>query len=514
MRKTTLLFLLLLSTLAGMVQAQVSPPAIITLTADRDAITVAEAEAGETPVTLAWQVVNMSDSHRLDLLQYRLGSWVSVLPADETLPATGTFITPVEHPLDFSPPAYRLVLFDAADQVLGERVLTLPYAQPADTQPEISLFVTSTATILADALTDGSARVNVSWAVENRLPGTNLVFEQVQADGSAVLVELPRGNLWIASQGDGVVAPVTPQQGSLVRVRLRVVDLADDTVYAEAEVEVAVSGTLAAAVPTAAPTTVDQPEPAEDQPTPLPSPTPRNCSVSALDVPLTGTPGDGCDTFRDPAAGTVTRVVDFELDSTPITPGGEITFTWLVEGAQFALLEIYDPRQLAEGGLPQPAAAFYDGLPTSGSTTVTLPAHLSQGARFILWAADLSTDARSPAFLYNRRAYRIIDVGPAGVATAAEILAFVVLPPVVAPGDTVTLSWSLTGADEALIELYNRSTGALAGVFEDLPTLGEATITIPDTFANGARFVLWAADRTRAGDLIRLVNRAAEVPAG
>ncbi len=49
----------------------------------------------------------------------------------------------------------------------------------------------------ANALAQGVAQVQVTWTIINRTPSSNLVFEQIFSDGSAVSVELPRDNLWI-----------------------------------------------------------------------------------------------------------------------------------------------------------------------------------------------------------------------------------------------------------------------------------------------------------------------------
>jgi len=94
-----------------------------------------------------------------------------------------------------------------------------------------------------------------------------------------------------------------------------------------------------------------------------------------------------------------------------------------------------------------------------------------------------------------------------------RISAFIALPQTVQPGSEVTLSWSLTGADTALIELYNRANNALAGTFQELPTIGSANLIIPEAFTDGARFVLWAADRADDGTFIRLVRSEVEVMA-
>lgn len=487
------------------VWAQNALPVIVTFSGDPTAITVDAAESGTVEITLSWHAIHVGEDMRLVLQQRSLGAWAAVVPEDEALPAAGTRTITIQHPLDFSPPTYRLALVSSDDQLIDERFLVIPYESPPDLTPQIDLFTASTPTVTGEALSDGSARVSVSWEVSNRLPTSNLIFEQVQGESEAVPVELPRGNLWIGSRGDGVVAPVPPAFGSILRLRLRVIDVLTEQVYDEAEVEVLVAGTTSAALPIATETPLVLTEETD-------AGIPANCSFSAVDVPLTGTPDDGCDTFHDPRTGAITRVVSFSLDNPNPTAGRPVTVSWEVEGAQFALLEVYDPDQLAQGGLPGPAQVVLDGLDTAGSTTVTLPASMSSGARFILWAANISTEARSPSFLYDRLAYRIIDTGEgARLSTNAEISAFIALPAAVAPGGEVTLSWSLSGADAALIELFNRADNQSAGVFEDLPATGSANILIPDTFTQGARFVLWAADRAPDGTFIRLVQREVEV---
>ena len=499
--------------------AQNAIPAIITFTANPAGLTVDAVESGTVEITLAWQVIHMGVGQKLVIYQRGLNTWEQIAPeGDEALEAAGSLTRNVIHPLDFGPPTYRLVLLDANDQQVGERILTMPYEIVPDLDPEITLFTSTNTTISSSALLDGSARVNISWVVANRLPTSNLVFEQVQTGGTAVAVELPRGNLWVQSRGDGVVAPVPPTFGNVLNLRLRVVDVLSGNVYDEAEVEVLMAGDAVAAVPTATAIAepVDEVEGAtEEAGTPEPTPMPRLCSISAVDVPLTGAPNDGCDVYVDARTGATTRVVSFSIDNMNPQAGAPLTLTWEVQGAQFALVEVYDPNQLAQGGLPEPSLALYDGLPTSGSTTITLPITLTDGARIVLWAANLSTEARSPSFLYDRLAYRMIDAGgAAALSTDAVITAFIALPQTVEPGAEVTLSWSLTGADTALIELYNRANNALAGTFEDLPTIGSANLIIPEAFTDGARFVLWAADRAEDGTFIRLVRSEVEVPAG
>ena len=66
----------------------------------------------------------------------------------------------------------------------------------------IESFTANTLAVEANALSQGAARVTVAWEVSDRLPASNLVFEQVFADESVASVELPRSNRWIPSTGE------------------------------------------------------------------------------------------------------------------------------------------------------------------------------------------------------------------------------------------------------------------------------------------------------------------------
>lgn len=79
-----------------------------------------------------------------------------------------------------------------------------------------------------------TARIPLAWSVENRPDGTNLVFEQMLLD-DYVNVELPRENPWVASSGEGIVAPVFPTDPTTVQLRVRLIRLADNTTLVTAE---------------------------------------------------------------------------------------------------------------------------------------------------------------------------------------------------------------------------------------------------------------------------------------
>lgn len=105
--------------------------------------------------------------------------------------------------------------------------------------PVIHTFTTSTRALTSDVLQNHTARVLVSWQVDNRPDGSNLVFEQVLANGQAVNVELPRSNAWVASEGEGVVAPMLPLFGvNHIVLRLRVIDLTSNDTLASSQIDV------------------------------------------------------------------------------------------------------------------------------------------------------------------------------------------------------------------------------------------------------------------------------------
>jgi LysM repeat protein len=98
----------------------------------------------------------------------------------------------------------------------------------------IRYFTSSQDTISRDELAQHTARIPVSWAVDNRTDAMTMVFEQVMPDGTTVNVELPRSNPWVPASGNGMVAPVLPP-GDLaaVEIRMRVIWSADHSILAE-----------------------------------------------------------------------------------------------------------------------------------------------------------------------------------------------------------------------------------------------------------------------------------------
>jgi len=209
------------------------PPAILSFTSDARTITVEALESGAAQIALSWQTVGLTDDYSLRLFALVLGDWTPL--TDQNLPPIGSARLVVQPSQDFNPPTYRLALFDRQGRAISQHIVTLPFdtTMPLPT-PQIVSFEAAVGGVDFVELGQNRARIPVSWRVRGRAPTANLVFEQLLPDGRAISVELPRLSRWVPSAGEGVVAPILPSNEALnIQLRLRVVDLANDTVYAE-----------------------------------------------------------------------------------------------------------------------------------------------------------------------------------------------------------------------------------------------------------------------------------------
>ncbi|PJF32100.1 MAG: hypothetical protein CUN51_00280 [Candidatus Thermofonsia Clade 1 bacterium] len=209
------------------------PPAILGFTSDARTITVEAIESGAAQIALSWQTVGLTDDFSLRLFALVVSDWAPL--TDQNLPPVGSARLVVQPSLDFAPPTYRLAIFDRQGRLISQQIVTLPYdtMSPLPT-PQIVSFEATVGGVDFVDLGQNRARIPVIWRVRGRVPTANLVFEQLLPDGRAISVELPRLSRWIPSSGEGVVAPILPSNDALnIQLRLRVVDLADGTVYAE-----------------------------------------------------------------------------------------------------------------------------------------------------------------------------------------------------------------------------------------------------------------------------------------
>jgi hypothetical protein len=235
--------------------AQGYPPTIFDFSSDLPSVTMAALESGEVMANLRWHVAHVTDEHRVLLFTYQENRWVTINGYENPLPPVGTQPIKIEHPRNFGPPTFLLAVVDRDAKRVDERVLVIPYdtATMAALSPTIETFSTTATSVDPAQLAAGSARVEVSWEIKDRLPQTNLVFEQVIGETEAKNIELPRANLWIASSGTGQVAPVAVQGATELHLRLRLVHVISADVLAEALLDLPVAGP-AANNPPAAPT--------------------------------------------------------------------------------------------------------------------------------------------------------------------------------------------------------------------------------------------------------------------
>jgi hypothetical protein len=315
-------------------QGPVLPPTIISFTSDLDAISMADAEAGQTTAELSWQVVGLGVGQKVALYTYRLNVWQAIPSANgNPLAASGSMEIAVDHPLNFGPPTYSLAILDAQGQTLDQRILTIPY-DALTGSPQIENFTTTVQTLDMAQVANGSARVMVGWRVSNRGPLTNLVFEQVMSTGRTVPVELPRPNLWIPSAGEGILAPVVPDASKVIRLQMRVVDMSDGSTLAQETLpQIDLTGTVAT------------------PPTPQPAPTTSSA-----------------------------RVLSFEAAPNTVARGGTVTVGWQTSGAISVGVWLLDSSGRLSVAAPNPSA--------TGSWTLTLPDYVSNQASFMIFAQD------------------------------------------------------------------------------------------------------------------------------
>ncbi|MBL8120218.1 MAG: hypothetical protein JNJ78_21990 [Anaerolineae bacterium] len=233
----------------------------------------------------------------------------------------------------------RLRVIDLTTQnTLVERVITIPIIESADS-PVIRSFTTTAANVADSGLTNRTARIPVSWEVVNRPANSNLVFEQVLDNNTVVNVELPRQNPIVSSGGNGTVAPVAPTlpTTATIRLRLRLVNLTNNTTIVQSELTLPITGRTAVT-----------PEPTPDQASPI-------------------------------------AITSFTITPNPAERAGGITLTWTTSGA----VDRVKIDLLTEYGAST-VETILDEQPASGTAPYTLPSDYINSATFQLSAFNAS----------------------------------------------------------------------------------------------------------------------------
>ena len=502
-------------------------PAVVTLTADLPAIAIADAEAGMTPVTLSWTTVNVQPGQTLALDAYVLHEWTSLLDAGDVLEPTGQRTLMVAHPLNFGAPTYRLSIRGADGATLDQRVLTLPYLDDnSDVLPAVESF-TSPATDVAPG-ENGVALVPVAWQVANRLPSTYLAFDQILPDGQSASVDLPRATLWVASSGEGAVAPTVPAGAATVTLVLRVVDAGTGQTYDSAELTLPVAGmTTPAPVATVPPTAPTEPseaaifyfqptligavafgqfalvwdvsgapavqveyvdlagnpvirsglKPTGDLAVPLaevgfaPEPGRYQFTLTATDAngaALSDANGAPIAQTVEIPAETAMTINSFTGDATVVTPGQPIGLSWDVAGATNIVLS----RLSVQTGTQLFSEVIGEALPAAGSLQFTMPLIAQSGffgeqVTFLLTAEDGSSA--------NRAAYLRLPISQ----PISPVDSFELSRMSATIGDTVTLTWETTGATGVDVRLLTGNEQSPLLLAEGLPTAGSFDYTFP-----------------------------------
>ena len=426
------------------------PPTIVSFGVDLPSITVEAAETGVTEATLSWYTVGVSQGHELVLALYDIGGWTPLLEeADDPLPAVGERTVTVQHPASFAPPTYRLAIVDGEGRVLDERTVTIPYETSTDV-PVIESFITSVEVIDAYLFLQGIVEFPVSWQVTNRQPTTNLVFEQIRADGRVTSVELPRASLWVPSQGEGMVAPAAPEVGEPILLRLSVVDLVEGETLATRELSVEVDTTTTPAI--------------------------RSFEADASTVDATAL-----------ARGTARVAVRWEVANR--LPESNLVFEQVMPDGRAVSVEL--PR--AEVMVP----SMGEGV----VAPVMPPAGAASWIQLRLRVVDVNSGVT-----YDVRDLMLGVVGsvvplptqtgapPATLQPTAPPVAFTVTPDTIDRGGTVTLEWEARGASSVIIYrlLPTGQFGPVLG--ERLPIRGSLTVSVPTLYVDRVSFYLAALD--------------------
>jgi hypothetical protein len=217
-------------------------------------------------------------------------------------------------------------LFDLLNgRVYDQRELTIAINNAPPGQPSIQSFTSSSTSVDATELANRTARVPVSWAVDNRPANSNLIFEQVLPGGSVVNVELPRTVPIVPSSGNGVAAPILPQGAQTITLTLRLVNLSNNETIQQREIILPIRGQASTGV------TVTDAAPASPE------------------------------------------IVSFAADVENAQAGDTVTVTWEVRNASHVTLR---------AALTGSDASDFVGeeLPLSGSQAITIPENVAAGS--------------------------------------------------------------------------------------------------------------------------------------
>ncbi len=316
-------------------------------------------------------------------------------------------------------------------------------------QPHIAGFETSVASVPSEELRAGTARIPVTWTVENRPDNSNLVFEQVMRGGQIINVELPRDNLWVSSSGVGVMAPQYPGEGlDQMTFQLRLIDLSTEDTLDSRLFHLSITGY-------------------QDYDTPAVVEVSGDACYEAPFAPSHGL-AEGEHAHIDDAMGVQAE------------PG--LDGEWL-DGL------VDEPVTLLEG----PFCYHYQN--PRGQQHVR-EWKVSAGLRTLEgWVREY--DVNGDAIVYHLRPLDDLpDTGSDG--GPVEIVSFAIDKTDIAAGESITLSWEVKNASSVTIRESITAPDATDYVDEGLPRIDSRSYALPEYFDNTGTIFLDAYDQPDA----------------
>jgi hypothetical protein len=224
-----------------------NPPAITSFTTCCPTVKESDLAARTARMPVSWTTANRPVTANLVFEQVLPDGRVVNVELPRVIPWVASAGDGVAAPISPGNGADTLLLqvrlVDLVDgRVYDRREIVVAIDRSPAPSPSIRYFYTTATRANAARLAARTERIPVLWTVDNRPDGSNLVFEQVLPDGSALNVELPREIPWVASSGSGVVAPVLPSSGNTLVIRLRLINLADGTTLVTSEFTLPIEG--------------------------------------------------------------------------------------------------------------------------------------------------------------------------------------------------------------------------------------------------------------------------------
>jgi hypothetical protein len=411
-------------------------------------------------IPVSWAVDNRPDGSNLLFEQVLADGTILNVELPRSIPlvaSEGDGVTaPVQPGASADKVQLRLRLVNLADgKTLAQNDLNVTVDTTTTSLPTIRLFTTTATTVSRAELSNRTARIPVSWAVDNRPDASNLVFEQMLDDNTVVNVELPRSNPFVTSSGNGVAAPVLPgANATSVRLRLRLIDLNSRGGLAQRDLTLTIS----------------------DAPVSNGRIRFFNAGVTSVD-------------FTALTNRTARIPVSWAADNRP--EGSNLVFEQVVNSGNIVNVELprSNPFVASEGG------GVVAPLAPSNSNVVTLQLRLvklsdnSTIDRVVLNIAILG--APIPGVATTPESTQPPSSGSTGETTSLAVKVFSVTPNEVARGGSVTFNWEVSGAAKVnVVRLSERGGAALETIGSDLPATGSLTYSIPANYVNGAPFAL------------------------